>query len=74
MVKTRYNLSVRFIRTDEEKTLEDRYTELTCRYGITTERSVTKTSKQNDVTERSKRVIIRKAYCLRITANLSINL
>ena len=41
MVKTCYNLSVRFIRTDEEKTLRDRYVELTRRYDITIERSIT---------------------------------
>ena len=45
MIKTRYNLFVRFIRTDKEKTLEDRYTELTYRYNIIIKYFITNTSK-----------------------------
>ena len=74
MVKTRYNLTVYFIRTDGERTLGDRYAELTCKYDIITEHSVPDTPKQNDVIERSGEVIIRKARCLRIAVNLLVNL
>ena len=74
MVKTRYDLVVRFIRTDGERTLDDRYTELTCKYDITIERSIPDTPKQNNVVEHSRKVIIRKVRCLRITVNLSTNL
>ena len=74
MVKTRYNLVVRFIRTDKEYMFSDRYVELTYKYGITTEHSVPNTPKQNDVVERSKKMIIRKMRCLRITTNLFVNL
>ena len=74
MIKTYYNLSVYFIYTDREKTLEDKYIELTYKYDIITEYFVTNTPEQNDVIERSKRVIIRKTYCLRIIVNLSVSL
>lgn len=72
MVKTRYNRTVRFIRTDGERTLGGRYDELT--RGITTERSSPDTPEQNGAAERSGGVIIRKARCLRIAANLPANL
>ena len=72
MIKTRYNLTVYFIRTDEERILNNRYIELI--RDITIEYFVSNISKQNDVIEYSRKVIIKKAYYLRITTNLSVNL
>ena len=40
MIKIRYNLIVYFIRTDEERILNNKYTELTCKYDITIEYSI----------------------------------
>ena len=74
MIKTYYNLFVRFIRTDEEKTLRDRYVKLTYKYDIIIECSITNTSKQNNVTKRSREVIIKKARYLRIVINLPTSL
>ena len=72
MIKTRYNLTVRFIRTNEECIFNDRYVELI--RDIIIESFISNIPEQNNVVERSKEVIIRKVYCLRIIINLSINL
>ncbi len=53
MVKTRYSASVRFIRTDGERTLGSKYDELIKKQGITIERSAPYTSAQNSYTERA---------------------
>jgi hypothetical protein len=74
MIETRYNLSVRFICTDREQTLGNKYTNIVALRGITTERSVPDTPEQNGVAERSGEVIIIKVRCLCIAANLPASL
>ena len=74
MIKICYDLIVYFIRIDEEYTFNNRYVKLTYKYDITTERFISNISKQNNVVECSKKVIIRKIRCLRTTTNLFVNL
>ena len=72
IIKTRYNLIIYFIRTDRKRILNNRYVELT--RDITIEYSVSNTSKQNNIIEYSKKMIIKKIRCLYIIINLPINL
>ena len=72
MARIRFNLSVRFIRTDGKKTLDNEYARITS--GITTERTAPDTPAQNGVAERAGGVLTTHARCLRIAANLPANL
>jgi hypothetical protein len=58
MIKTRYNLFIRFIQSDEERTLGGKYVEITRSKGITIERFASDTPEQNGAAERSREVII----------------
>ena len=45
MIKTYYNFSIRFIRTNKEKTLKDKYIKLTYKYDIIIKYFITNISK-----------------------------
>jgi hypothetical protein len=64
----------RYGRTDGETSLGSRFKELTAARGITTERSAPATPVQNGAAERSGGVIVLRARCLRIAAQLPANL
>ena len=70
MTKTRYDQTVRFFRTDDERTLGLEFAEFMKMRGITTERSAPYTPAQNGQTERSGGVLVIRARALRIAANL----
>lgn len=70
MAKTRYSATVRFIRTDGERTLGRDYDAVTKKNGITTERSAPYTPAQNGATERAGGVLTLRARALRIGARL----
>ena len=70
MTKTRYDQTVRFFRTDDERTLGLEFAEIMKMRCITTERSARYTPAQNGQTERSGGVLVIRARALRIAANL----
>jgi hypothetical protein len=74
MARNRYGYRTRYFRTDGERTLGGKFNNLIASLGITTERSAPATPAQNGAAERSGGVIVIKARCLRITANLPANL
>jgi transposase InsO family protein len=74
MARNRYGYRTRYFRTDGERTLSGKFNNLIASLGITTERSAPATPAQNGAAERSRGVIVVKARCLRITANLPANL
>jgi hypothetical protein len=70
MAAKRFGMPVKYFRTDGEKALGNRFEQLVADHGIATERSVPATPAQNGATERSGGVILSRARCLRISANL----
>jgi Reverse transcriptase (RNA-dependent DNA polymerase) len=70
MVHTRYNKSIRYLRTDGERSLGRIFDDFIATQGITTERSALDTPAQNGGAERAGGVIVRKARCIRITSSL----
>jgi hypothetical protein len=72
LIKTQYQLQPRHFRTDGETSLGKKFDNLIGSKGILIERLAPYTPAQNDAAERSKRVIVIKARCLRNSALLSI--
>jgi hypothetical protein len=70
LVERQYKHSVRFFRTDGERTLGDIFKFDTQDKGIRVERSAPETQAQNGATERAGALIIEKARCMRVQANL----
>jgi hypothetical protein len=66
----RFNMPVKYFRTDGEKALGNRFEQLVADHSIAIERSASITPAQNGATERSRGVILSRAYYLRISANL----
>jgi hypothetical protein len=74
LIKTQYQLSIRHFRTDGEKSLGNKFSNLLLDRGILTERSAPYTPAQNGATERSRGVIVAKAHYLRISSLLPADL
>jgi hypothetical protein len=70
LVERQYKLSVRFFRTDGERTLGDIFKLALQDKGIRVERSAPDTQAQNGAAERAGALIIEKARCMRVQANL----
>ena len=70
LVERQYKLSVRFFRTDGERTLGDIFKDATQGKGIRVERSAPDTQAQNGATERAGALIVEKARCMRVEAKL----
>jgi hypothetical protein len=70
MAQARYKRTIRYLRTDGERSLGSEFDELVAVKGITTERSAPATQAQNGAAERSGGVLIIKARCMRIAARL----
>jgi hypothetical protein len=74
LIKTQYQLSLRHFRTDGEKSLGNKFSNLLSDKGILTERLAPYTPAQNGAAERSRGVIVVKARYLRISSLLPANL
>jgi hypothetical protein len=74
LIDIRYDARIRYFRTDRETSLGSKFKELTAAKDIITERSAPAILAQNDAAERSERVIVMRARCIRIAARLSSNL
>jgi hypothetical protein len=70
MIQTRYSYTVRFLRTDGERSLGDEAVNFLQSEGITLERSAANTPAQNGHAERAGRTILTVARALRIHARL----
>ncbi len=70
----RYEQTVRFIRIDDEQTLNLAYDDFMKMREISIERSTSYISTQNGKTERSERVLIIRTRALRISARLPTNM
>ena len=69
-----YRQPIDFLRSDRERALGRAFTALLTEHGIHSERTAPYTPEQNGQAERSGGVIITKARCMRISANLPANL
>jgi hypothetical protein len=69
-VQTRYDCTVRRLRTDGEKSLGDDFTNWVKAKGLTFEPSAPYTPEQNGAAERSGGVIIQRARAMRVHARL----
>jgi hypothetical protein len=74
MAKKSFERPVKYLRTDGEKALGAQFDKLMAHNGIKREPSAPATPQQNGAVERSGGVIITRARCLRISANLPSNL
>ena len=74
MVKNRYGRTVKYLRTDCEPSLGNKFKQLKADSGITWERTAPYTPAQNGGAERSGGVLLLKARCLRIAAHLPANM
>ena len=70
MVHTRYSKSIRYFRTDGERSLGRSFDDFMASQGITPERSAPGTPAQNGGAERAGGVIVLKARCIRIASTL----
>ena len=70
LIKTQFQLSVRFFRSDGERSLGHEFDAIIASRGIITERTAPYTASQNGAAERSGRAILTKARCLRIGVKL----
>jgi hypothetical protein len=70
MTERQYNLPVKVIRLDGERSLQVKFEDWAAEKGITIERSPPYTPEQNGAAERSGGVLIARATSLRIEANL----
>src|SRR4051794_35747490 len=74
MVTTRYSHTIKFLRTDGDTALGNDFKRAMAQQGITVERSAPYTPAQNGQAERAGRTISTVARCLRIYANLPLNI
>ena len=74
MIDNRYNATIRFFRSDGERTLGTRFDQLIQSRGMVSERTAPDTPAQNGHSERSGGVIISTARSMRIHARLPENL
>ena len=70
IAENQYQQRITFLRTDGEKSLGQAFENLLTEHGIQSERTAPYTPAQNGKSERSGGVIIQKARCIRIGANL----
>ena len=70
IAENQYQQRITFLRTDGEKSLGQAFENLLTEHGIQSERTAPYTPAQNGKSERSGGVIIQKARCMRIGANL----
>jgi Reverse transcriptase (RNA-dependent DNA polymerase) len=74
MAQRRYSYDIRYIHSDGERSLGKKFDDVIASYGISAERSAPYTPAQNGAAERSGGVMIMKARCIRIRANLPSSL
>lgn len=74
MIHTRYKATIRFFRSDGERTLGTQFDQLIRSRGMVSERTASHTPAQNGHSERSGGVIITTARSMRIHAHLPENL
>ena len=70
-MQTRFNATIVFFRTDDEKSLRKEFDEMISDLGITYEPFAPYIPEQNDHSERKEDVLAMKARVMRIQANLS---
>ena len=71
IMQTRFNATVVFFRTNEEKLLKKEFDEIISKMRIIYESLASYTSKQNDHSEQKKRVLAMKTRIMRIQINFS---
>ena len=74
LVETRFNAKVIFIRSNEEKSLENDFVRFIHSKEISFESSTSDSSKQNDHFERKRGILIMKTRAMRIDAGLPMHL
>ena len=72
VIKTRFNVTVVFLRSNNERSLNDEFNDLLVETDIIHESSALDSSKQNDHSERKKDILAMKTRVIRIDAELLI--
>ena len=73
IVETQYQRRIVFLRSDDERSLGLIFHDVLTEHGVQSERTAPYTSEQNGHVEVSGKIIIQKARCTRISANLPHN-